>query len=809
MKKTLSRYLPRKTLSTAAVLSLLVTGAAIPNTATAAAPLTGEVDVNATESQPIPGPKNPNSLSYSFTTRWNSATKSTQYLGVTMPMSANGMVNVAGIDTDINRQNADDTSQNVLSREFFTDGLERAGESTLTMRNSRQVLIGTTRGELVNVNPNNLRLTKIDVPAGTASSILNMYDAGDDVILGTRSATYRTADNRGSGEVLKLKYDCTYQQCSNEERWTRYGAPVPGNTHVYGATAWRGAVIAASGDSRAMLSIFENGQWRELDSVPATGTGQAERFTQARVTGDYLYASYQGTNEQKAGTHVYRLSQDQDGRVSATWMSKLGGKDKVGWITTPVAPNMGYSPSSVIYRGSSETLMIHDPEAGPNGTTTTWGSFPKNKMPDQIELGALPTSSCWAIPGKLCATWYPGGSDVVLAAPADGSQPETVKRITSVSPNGDEIINSGSRGIARLVKGPGSSGLFASTSYFGHYVRQIDPATHKTTDLPLSSYRDEKGGTPQVESLGAVGDQLLAGTYPFGTIAQIDPTKPVTCEYRIDRSNDACNPTISTNDRVIGLTQARPVDIADLGEGQAAIASYGFRKAITGALTFYDTKTKKITDRVQFKDVPGVKLSQMGLSSVASRNLSETDDWVYAGTNAAPPDNSSTEPRAAIVRYNVKTKRTEALEVPGDKKLVSDLEFGADGRLYAMTGNTFITLDPGLDGKSFRIIDSTDIGPRWQAPGASMTALADGTFAVVAGSGDYYPGPLYLVDPRGEGKPKATALVQNKQGADPNTKSATKVVVIDAPSGTGSRWYYTRGTGIFYQDQPNIAGPLR
>ncbi|GAA1048740.1 hypothetical protein [Arthrobacter russicus] len=778
-----------------AVICLLLASASTPLPAIAAGNA-GELVIDAPESAPISGPSNPNSLSYSFGSRWNSLTGSVQQLGVTMPMSANGMVNVVDVDIDTSRLGAADRSQSILSREIFNDELERAGESTLTLQGGQQVMIGTTLGELVNVSLADLQTTAVGIPAGTASSILNMYDDGPNVLLGTRSATYRQSADRGSGQVLKLKYSCVYAQCNETERWTRYGAPVAGNTHVYGVSSWRGAVIAASGDQRAVLSIYQNGEWQELDTVPASGAGQAERFTQARVMGDYLYASYQGTNTTKYGTHVYRLSQDANGLVAATWVRNLGA---TAWIVSPVAPGMGYSESSILYRGPGDSLTIFDPLAPPTGANTVWGVFKPQQMPEGSGLGALPTSSCWMTPAKMCATWNPGGSDIVLATKAGGSGSETIKQVRSISAGDAVVINGGRRSISRLAAGPGNSGLFASTSYFGHYVRQINPNTGQTKDRPLRSNRDSLGGAPQVEGLGAVGDQLLAGIYPQGgTISQIDPAKPVTCENQIDRSGDDCNPTITTGDRIIGFGQARPVAIADLGGGRAAIASYGARNNAAGALTLYNTTTKKITDRIPLQDANGIKLSEMGLSTVADRDLAATGGWIYAGTNAAPPDNTSTQPRAAVIRYNVTTKVTEAIEV--SRKLVSALKFGADGRLYAMTGYSFLTIDPGLDGRPFAVVDSINIGTRWSAPGASMAALADGTFAVVAGSGDTYPGPLYLVDPRGAGKARATSL---------GGEEAYGVVVVSAPSGLGSRWYYTRGFGIFYQDQPQIAGPLR
>lgn len=202
---------PALTLAVLLSAGILTSG---PATASPYPPMS--VHVDAAESAPISGPNNSNSLSYSFTSRWNHATVSRQSWGVTMPMSANGMVNVVGVDGNVHRRGTNDRSENVLAKEAFSDGHERAGESTLTMQDSRQVLIGTTRGELINVNPNNLQIRHIAVPRGavprgTATSILNMYDAGPDVILGTRSATYRQADNRGSGEVLKLQYRCTYK----------------------------------------------------------------------------------------------------------------------------------------------------------------------------------------------------------------------------------------------------------------------------------------------------------------------------------------------------------------------------------------------------------------------------------------------------------------------------------------------------------------------------------------------------------------------------------------------------------------------
>lgn len=787
---------PALTLAVLLSAGILTSG---PATASPYPPMS--VHVNAAESASISGPNNSNSLSYSFTSRWNHATASRQSLGVTMPMSTNGMVNVVGLDGNFNRRGTNDRSENVLAKEAFSDGHERAGESTLTIQDSRQVLIGTTRGELINVNPNNLQIRHIAVPRGTATSILNMYDAGPDVILGTRSATYRQADNRGSGEVLKLQYRCTYKQCSDTERWTRYGAPAPGNTHIYGVSAWQGAILAASGDQQAVLSVHDKGQWRELLTVPATSTGQSERFVQARVMGDYLYASYQGSNKEKHGTHVYRLSKDDNGLVTLTWIRNLGA---MAWITSPVAADMGYSPASVIYRGAHHSLTIYDPTAGPTGTTTVWAYFPPRNMPEQYGLGALPTSSCWVGTGnKTCATWYPGGSNIVLAArDTDSSQvlklQGTVKRIGSVSADGKIIINSGRRGISRLAAGPPGTGLFVSTSYFGHHLRQINPATTTTKDIPLRSERDSLGGAPQVEGLGTVGDQLLATMYPQGgTISQIDPNKPVTCEYTIDRPHDECNPTVTTSDRIINNSQARPVTISDLGDGKAAIGSYGARNHITGNIAFYDTNTKRITEKNLLRDANGIKLSAMGVSVIANRKLSETGGWIYYGTNAAPPDNDSSQPRAAIVRYNVTTRETQAIEVP--RKLVSDLTFGADGRLYAMTGYIFLTIDPGLNGTPFAIINRTTIGSRWESPGASMSPLADGTIAVVSGSGVYYPGPLYLVDPRGDGQPRVSALGEQ----------ASRVVVVDAPSGKGSRWFYSRGTGVYYQDQPNIAGPLR
>ncbi|MCW1250491.1 hypothetical protein ODZ83_09945 [Acaricomes phytoseiuli] len=721
---------------------------------------------------------------------------------MTMPMSANGMVNIAGIDTDISQNGGADRSENVLAQEVFNDELERAGESTLTMKDSRQVLIGTTLGELVNVNPNNLRITNLGMPAGTASSILNMYDAGPDVIIGTRSPDYRNATNRGSGQVVKLKYVCTYTQCSDQERWTKYGAPVPENTHVYGASSWNGVIFAGSGDTKATLSVYENGQWREMETIGVAQPGQsgkAERITQVRVMGDYLYLSYQGNNSIKVGTHIYKLGKDKDGKVTLNWIRQL--KD-MAWVTSPVATNMGYSTASVIYKGpGGDSLRIFDPAAGSKGTETVWGTYPAQQMPDQNALGALPISSCWLVPGHICATWYPGGSDIVLAAkPQSPNQANqgTAKRIASISPSGAVIINSGRREISRLAVGPGNSGLFASTSYFGHYIRQIDPKTGQTKDLTLRPWRDPLGGAPQVEGLRSVGDQLLAGIYPQnGTISQIDPAKPITCEYQIDRPTADCNPTITTSERVIGNNQARPVAIADLGNGQAAIGSFGSRNNITGVLTFYDTAAKKITNQVPLKDSNGIRLSHMGVSVIADQDLTRTGGWIYYGTNAAPPDNPSTEPAAAIVRYNVNTGQAQAIAAP--RKLVSDLKFGADGRLYAMTGFTFLTIDPGLNGKPFSILSSTNIGRMWEAPGASMAPLADGTFAVVAGSGDYYPGPLYLIDPRGSGSPKATPLGE----------WGYRIVAVDSPSGQGSRWFYNRGTGVYHQDQPNTAGALR
>lgn len=771
----------------AITFSLLLGSLAAPSPAVATV-TPGGVDLNAQESAPISGPNNPHTWSYSFSPRWNAEENRAQYLGVAMPTSLNGMVNIAEIDTDMNRRGNADTSKNIIAREVFSDGLERSGQSSLTLAESLRVLIGTTRGELVDVDPDTFSTTRIDVPAGTASMLLSLAEAGPNVLIGTRAGSYPG----GNGEVLSLKYACTYTQCSDAERWTRYGAPVPGNELAYGANSWRGAVIAGSGDKRAVLSVYQGGQWSELASIAATASNSRERFSQARVIGDYLYASYDGSNQDKNGTHVYRLGQDNDGRITATWVNVIRR-----WVISPMPPQTGYSQSSIIYRGFSDSLMIYDPEKGTSGTTTTFGNFPAAQMPERTKTGGLPTSSCWVVEGKICATWRPDGA-VVLAAKAEGSTPETLKRISATSASGATILDGGRREIGRLAIGPERTKIYASSSFFGHLIRQIDTQNAATKDLPLRSYLDSADSVTQVESVGSVGNKLVLGTYAEGAVSQIDPAQPISCENSIDRETEQCNPSLSSADRTVGLSQVRPVSIADLGTGKAALASYGMSGHITGALTFYDTASKKITDRALLQDASGIKLSEMGLASVASRELNTTGGWVYAGTNARPPNNKGAQTQAAIIRYNINTKETQALSVPYG--IVNDVQFGADGRLYAMAGFNFITIEPGLGDKPFAIVNITRIGNK-RGFGGVLTPLSDGTFAVLSGGWENgADGELHLVDPRGGGLPKSTFLGKSAVG---------QLVVVNAPSGRGSRWFYTRGPSVYFIDQPTLAGPLR
>lgn len=746
------RALKRLAGITAVALALV---GVLPGSSPAAANPLGTPDINAPESTPISGPNNPHAWSYSFTSRWNASERRVQYLGITMPTSVNGLVNIAEIDTDLSRQGSADTSKNIAAREVFNDGLERSSQASITMRDSRQVLIGTARGELVNINPNSFSTRKIDLPAGTASMIAGLFDAGPEVIISTRSASYAQAGDQGNGKVLGLKYVCTYTQCSDAEHWTRYGAPVPGNAFAYGTSRWGEALISAGGDQRAVLSVYQNGSWSELVSITATATNSRERFTQAQVIGEYLYASYDGSNKDQNGTQVYRLGKDGNGRVTATWVNVTNR-----WVISPMSATDGYSKSSIIYRGFADSLMIYDPERGIKGTTTRFGDFASAQMPENSKTGSLPTSSCWLVPGKVCSTWRPDGS-ISLAFKAEGDRPETLKRVPTSSATGETIVNSGRREIGRLAVGSDGSKVYASSSFFGRLFRQIDAATAQTEDLALRSYADPNDSVTQVESIGAVGGQLLMGTYAQGGITQIDPGNPITCENTVDRSPEECNPSLTATDRIIGANQVRPVSIADLGNGQAAIASYGLSGQITGALTLYDTKAKQITNRILLKDASGIALSEMGLASVAGRDLAETGSWIYAGTNARPPNNRSTQTRAAILRYNIYTQEFQA--IPAPYGVVNEVKFGADGRLYAMSGFNFVTIEPGLGDKPFSIVNVTAVGKERGFAG-SLEPLSDGTFAVMSGATWGRDGELHLVPPRGDGRPATTFLGASASG---------------------------------------------
>ena len=785
------RSLANQRLVGATVLTLLLNGVLLPAAQPAAANPTGTVQSNAAESAPVSGPNNPHSWSYSFTTRWDPAGQRTQYVGVTMPTSINGMLNVIEIDTDANRRGIADLSRNLLAQEVFDDGLERSGQASITMRDGGRVLIGTTRGELVNVDPAGLTAAKIGLPPGTASMINGLSESGPEVVVSTRSAGFGQAGSQGNGEVLGLKSACVYAPCSTAEAWTRYGAPAPGNALAYEAGRWGGALIAASGDQRAVLSVLENGAWRDLVAVSATAANSRERFVQAKVVGDYLYASYDGSNQSQNGTHVYRLGKDAEGRLTVARINVINR-----WVISPMAESSGYSKSSVVYRGFSDSLMIFDPENGTQGSTTKFGDFTAAQMPGQTRTGGLPTSSCWVVPDAVCSTWRPDGT-ISLAFKAKPGQPETLKRIPTISAANQTILDSGRREVGRLAVGPDGSKIYASSSFFGRWLRQIDAGTAQTQDLALRSYLDPDDSVTQVESLGVVGDQLLIGTYAQGVIAQLDPAQPSSCENAIDRSLDACNPSITVPKRTIGNNQVRPVSIADLGNGRAGIASYGRSGQLTGALTLYDTTTKAITNRILLQDASGIALSQMGLAAVASRDLAATGGWIYAGTNARPPNNSSTQTLAAIIWYNVYTQETQALPAPYG--VVNELKFGADGRLYAMAGFNFITIDPGLNGQPFRVVDIKKIGNKRGFLGA-LSPLADGTFAVISGAQEQgADGELHLVTPRNDGPPASVFLGAMASGP---------LAIVDKPGG-GSRWFYSRGASILYQDQPLAAGPLR
>lgn len=783
--------LPNQRLAGATILALLLNGVLLPGTLPTASTTTGIVQSNAAESAPIAGPNNPHSWSYSFTTRWDLTEQRTQYLGITMPTSVNGMLNVVQIDTEASRRGATDTSKNLVAREIFNDGLERSGQASITMHESGRVLIGTTRGELVDVDPDNLTTTKVSLPPGSASMVNGLSESGPEVIVSTRSANFGQAGNQGNGEVLGLNYACIYTQCASDEFWTRYGAPAPGNAIAYEAGRWGGALIAASGDQRAVLSVYQNGEWRELMGVPATAANSRERFVQAKIIGNYLYASYDGSNQSQNGTQVYRLGKDAEGRITLTRINVINR-----WVISPMSKDSGYSESSVIYRGFSDSLMIYDPETGAQGTTTKFGDFTSAQMPERTRTGSLPTSSCWVVPDAVCSTWRPDGS-ISLAFKATPGRPETLKRIATTSAANQTIVDAGRRQIGRLAVGPEKTKVYASSSFFGHSLRQIDAATAQTKDLALRSNLDPDDSVTQVESLGVVGDQLLMGTYAQGVIAQLDPTSPISCENAIDRNVEECNPSFTVPKRIIGDNQVRPVSIADLGNGQAAIASYGRSGQLTGALTLYDTTARTITSRNLLKDASGIALSEMGLATVASRDLAATGGWIYAGTNARPPDNRSTQTRAAIIRYNVYSQETQALPAP--YSVVNDLKFGADGRLYAMAGFYFVTIDPGLNGQSFRVVNVTAIGTKRGYLGA-LTPLADGTFAALSGAqeqgGD---GELHLVKPRSDGPPTNVSLGRLASGP---------LAVVDNPAGSGSRWFYSRGASIYYQDQPGTAGTL-
>ncbi|GAA1774750.1 hypothetical protein GCM10009810_34610 [Nostocoides vanveenii] len=124
---------------------------------------------------------------------------------VTMTTSIGGMVNVSAVDPEVTRAGAADQSHLARSRPACADTLERTSRAAIRLPDGRGVL-GTSRGELVVIDPLARAMSVIALPAAAGGAQLDVldltYDAPTDrLLVATRSPQVGT----GAGQVLALR----------------------------------------------------------------------------------------------------------------------------------------------------------------------------------------------------------------------------------------------------------------------------------------------------------------------------------------------------------------------------------------------------------------------------------------------------------------------------------------------------------------------------------------------------------------------------------------------------------------------------
>ncbi|MBP8256891.1 MAG: hypothetical protein KAX37_06160, partial [Opitutaceae bacterium] len=251
--------------------------------------------------------------------------------------------------------------------------------------------------------------------------------------------------------------------------------------------------------------------------------------------------------------------------------------------------------------------------------------------------------------------------------------------------------------ISSILAGP--DGKIYASGYLTGGTATFDP---EKPDIRSPTLR----GVAQCEGMTHLNGRIYFGAYPGAIIYEYAPSKPW---------EEGVNPC--TLFSLKEARQDRPYAMANDGGHRIVIGTVPEYGVVGGALTIYDTATGKhrtLSDREL--GIPDLSI----VSLVCHKGVAYGGTSISGGLGADP-----TQSEAKLLCYNLETGTSDVVEIPeevGNKRVISAVIVGPDGRIWMMVEGWLLAFDPATR----RFDEPKNLFPKVQyAPKASAVVVKD------------------------------------------------------------------------------------